>query len=93
MWRFCVFLAVVVAVTVAEDCADFASFNIQILGKTKVRKPDVMESLQKVRTIILGLLMCGNSKHEICTNTCEREVVVHLVELLEKLSTKIDLPL
>ena len=52
MWRFCVFLAVVVAVTVAEDCADFASFNIQILGKTKVRKPDVMESLQKVRTKI-----------------------------------------
>ena len=48
MAQVCVFLAAVVAVTVAEQCADFASFNIQVLGTRKVGKSAVMDSLTKV---------------------------------------------
>ena len=47
MSRVFAFLAAVVAVTVADQCADFASFNIQVLGTTKVRKSAVVESLTK----------------------------------------------
>ena len=52
MSRVCVFLAAVVAVTLAEQCADFASFNIQVLGTRKVGKSAVVESLTKVIIII-----------------------------------------
>ena len=49
MLRACVFLTAVATVAaVAQQCADFASFNIQVLGKTKIGKAPVLESLTKV---------------------------------------------
>ena len=54
MLQVCVFMtAVVTAAAVAQQCADFASFNIQVLGKTKVGKAPVLESLTKVFIIML----------------------------------------
>ena len=54
MLQVAVFLTAIVTVAaVAQQCADFASFNIQVLGKTKVGKAPVMESLTKVCIIML----------------------------------------
>ena len=56
MLRICVVL-VFVALALADECVDFASFNIQVLGQTKVKKPDVMASLTEVGLWIKEILM------------------------------------
>ena len=40
--------SIMVGLTLADNCIDLSAFNIQVLGRKKMSRPDVVHSLVKV---------------------------------------------